>query len=157
MTRRAPVLSATSSTLCIWIITISNLNRWGGAGAFAPGANRFASAHRRRRRLVLEPVRVELPPTLRFGIARCSRDHHAVSPRLGHCCTWSEGIGHDSFRSATGNQQVGQESTLPASPRRFFLPGSDQLCLPQQTRPPPCLGLRQLAAGFDLDQVAFLV
>src|SRR5258706_10136830 len=62
ITCRAPVLSATSSIVCIWIIAISNLTRL--AATDARGSWRFGAARvvHLSRRPVLEPVRVKPRP-----------------------------------------------------------------------------------------------
>src|SRR5271169_370207 len=81
ITRRAPVLSATSSIDCIWIIATLQLN--------PPGdASRIARVLRQLRRPVLEPVRVGPPGagatrvTLpRWGIQNYGRIYACPQPR----------------------------------------------------------------------------
>src|SRR5208282_537336 len=120
ITRRAPVLSATSSIVCIWIIATLQLN--------PPGdASRIARVLRQLRRPVLEPVRVEPPGA---GATR------VTLPRRGI-------------------QNYGRIYAYPQLHRAIN--DLDDLCLLDQAFYPPGLGLGELAAGLDLDQVALFV
>src|SRR5437867_4349912 len=113
ITCRAPVLSATSSTVCIWIIAFSNLTRRGTAHWRWP---------------VLEPVRVKSSPPEPAYRSLADIDDWRTE-HFGRISAFAQGLA----------------SRL------------DHLRLFDQALDAPCLGLGELAASLDLDQVAFLV
>src|SRR3954454_19765231 len=137
MTRRAPVLSATSSSDCIWIIAASPTLSACGRSLSRSGRRFFC-------RQLPSGARPVLDPALRTWKASQAGGKPRSRPR-----------------SFTGRPRWAKQAIMtriaPFGKIRATLSRSDRLGLLEQARHAPRLGLGELAAGLDLHQIADLV